>query len=108
MAEKIKVVMIPTDRPPYVTNISNSLENMQKVVGGYIETLTFATDATIVMNEEGRLLGLPFNVAASTMFSTTIVGDCFVAGVAEDEFCDVPESSTLLKNAKDAYIRGIF
>lgn len=51
MAEKIKVVMIPTDRPPYVTNISNSLENMQKVVGGYIETLTFATDATIVMNE---------------------------------------------------------
>lgn len=37
MSQRIRVVMIPADRPPYVTNINGSMRNIRKIVGGYAE-----------------------------------------------------------------------
>lgn len=37
---KIRILALPVDREPYITNISNTLENMQRFVGGYIEAET--------------------------------------------------------------------
>ena len=42
-------------------NIDNDLRALQKLVGGYIETLTVATDCCMICNEEGRILGMPEN-----------------------------------------------
>ena len=36
-------------------------ENLQKTVGGYIETFTFSKDACIICNEEGRINGDKYN-----------------------------------------------
>lgn len=47
--------------PGHMMAIENTLEAFQELVGGYIETFTFSTDVTLVINEEGRLLGLPVN-----------------------------------------------
>ena len=58
---KIKVVMCPAERAPYVTNIVDSLKNLQKAVGGYIEMHAMSSCVHAVMNEEGRLKGLPEN-----------------------------------------------
>lgn len=41
-----------------------SLEQMQEYVGGFIECIEFPDGRTIVLNEEGRLNGLPLNSKA--------------------------------------------
>lgn len=56
---KMRVIMCPAERKPYVTWIEDSLENLQRAVGGNIECFTFAKDAVIICNEEGRLPGMP-------------------------------------------------
>lgn len=38
---------------PEIRDIPNTLEELQASVGGYIESCTFATDATVICNEEG-------------------------------------------------------
>lgn len=86
MADKIKVIIKrPDEKYGHVTNISNTLENMQKTVGGYIETLTMP-GYVLILNEEGRLDESPFNchVAGFNLFGTIIV-----AGTQGDEFADV-------------------
>lgn len=91
MAEgKIRVIMCPAERPPYVTNISNTLENMQRTVGGYIEAVTMSESSVLIVNEEGRLIGLPENPTLSPWFEGGIMGDAFICGRDGDEFADLP------------------
>ena len=37
---KIRILALPVDREPYITNIENSLRDMQNFIGGYIEAET--------------------------------------------------------------------
>lgn len=86
MAQKIKVIIKrPDEEYGHVTSISCTLENLQKTVGGYIETLTMP-GYVLILNEEGRLDESPFNchVAGFNLFGTIIV-----AGTQGDEFADV-------------------
>lgn len=46
---------------PKVIEIDGSLESMQKIVGGYIETFPLDGPILIVLNEEGKLMNLPLN-----------------------------------------------
>lgn len=73
--------------PPRHVNVSNSLEALQKNVGGYIETVTLARDLVIICNEEGRLLDLPYNC---TICGVDFVGPILMVGVKGDEFADLP------------------
>ena len=62
-----------------------SLENLQKMVGGYIEIVNTPDRKNLfVCNEEGKLQGLPINVAA-TSFAQKIgalpQSDCFVGNI---------------------------
>lgn len=90
---KIRVVMCPCDgRPPYVTNISDSLQNMQRIVHGYIEPVTLprmmsGTVPVLVVNEEGLIKGLPVN----RCFMTHIVGDAFICCGQDHELVGLPE-----------------
>lgn len=97
---KIKIIMCPADREPYVTWISDTLENMQKIVGGYIETVTAATDAVVVCNEEGRLIGLPEN--KSLPFGR-FCGDCFICGVSGDAFVSLENTAFWLRKAEERW-----
>lgn len=55
MADKIKVIVKrPDELYGHMTNISNTLENMQKIVEGPIETLTMP-GYVLILNEEGRI-----------------------------------------------------
>mgnify|MGYP000858012367 FL=1 len=58
----MKVVYIEAGKKPEVRNIEHSLKEMQRLVGGYIETIhPFNDTAVIVCNEEGKINGLPLN-----------------------------------------------
>lgn len=59
MAKKISVLIKEPGKAPRHVNISRTLYNLQKTVGGYIETVTLCSDLVIICNEEGRMKGLP-------------------------------------------------
>lgn len=55
-----------------------SLHELQGVVGGYIEIVSLSGDDVMVVNEEGRLTGLPHNTKASVIAMDYIVGNVLV------------------------------
>lgn len=66
----------PGEIPRHV-NVSNRLETLQKSVDGYIETVTVATDLCVICNEEGRIMGLPYNC---TICGAEFVGTILMVG----------------------------
>ena len=50
--KKLKVIICPAEREPYVTNVSDTLEALQKAVGGYIEAVTVLEGVVVLCNEE--------------------------------------------------------
>lgn len=70
--------------------IENSLESMQKMVGGNIEVYPLTDELVIVCNEEGKLYGLPCTAIVISDFSKNnelIVGDFFVCRRKESDLC---------------------
>ncbi len=67
------------------------LEEMQGIVGGYIETIRLLDGRVMVLNEEGKLKGLPVNhmatsVAGASIFThDVLVGDVLVCESKEIE-----------------------
>ena len=87
---EIKVVIAEPMREAFIYTIKNELEELQKIVGGYIETLDFTREdnVTIICNEEGKINGMALNrslahegeiweIIAGTMI---IVGDDYENG----------------------------
>lgn len=83
---------------PEIIEVENTLKALQAEVGGYIETVTIASDAVIICNEEGRLCGLPYNCR---FVGVDFVGPILVVGRNKDEFCDVPEADFLMYHLRE-------
>lgn len=77
-------------KDPQRVEIGNELGVLQQIVGGYIETLRISDNGILVMNEEGKLLGLEPNFYLGAI-GDTIVGPVLVVGKNGDEFADLPE-----------------
>lgn len=75
----------PNERTRLI-DIDNTLEALQKAVGGCIETVTFTSDACVICDEDGRLKGLPFNCK---LCGRDFVGPVLLVGVDGDEFTDI-------------------
>lgn len=86
--DKIKVIVKHPECKPMLCDIDNTLEEMQMIVGGYIEAAIAAPDVVAVCNEEGRLMGLPHNTKVGGI---DFVGTIILVGSDGDEFADVPE-----------------
>lgn len=86
MTNKLKGLLLPASGEIRELEIDNTLEELQKVVGGYIETVDVTTDVVAIVNEEGRILGLAPNV-----HWPGIVGDAFLVSVDGDEFASIPD-----------------
>lgn len=58
------------------------LEELQAVVGGYIECLPlYGTNEIMTCNEEGKILGLPLNRKATEIIADNGYKDCIVGDV---------------------------
>lgn len=84
---KIKVIIKEPGTKPRCVNISASLENLQKTVGGYIETVTIESDMVVICDEEGRIKG---KERCCNICGVDFVGTVILAGVDGEEFCDLP------------------
>ena len=89
----MKIIYKAPGKNPELREIHNDLAALQQLVGGYIETVTVAPDACIICNEEGRLMGLPYNC---TICGVSFVGPVLIVGVEGEDFCDVPGRIRLL------------
>ena len=60
-----------------------TLEELKGFVGGWIECITVSPKQVMVINEEGKLLNLPYNaVATETFRMATPPNDDFIVGDA--------------------------
>ena len=71
-----------------VAEIENTLEALQRGVGGKLEAVTLASDACVLRNEEGRLLGMPYN---TTICGVSFVGPLLIVGIAGEDFAGLTE-----------------
>ena len=87
MSKKISVMIKEPGKVPRHVAISDSLENLQRTVGGYIETVTICSDAVLIVDEEGRIKGKKWccNIAGIDLYGTVIM-----CGVSGEEFVDLP------------------
>ncbi len=77
------IVKLPGE-PAEIRDVPNELKPLQELVGGYIETVTLATDVVLSCNEDGRLMGLPPNAWG-------ICGTLVIVGAQDAEFTDLTE-----------------
>ena len=62
----MRVVYLKVGRQPVVKDIDGSLESMQELVGGYIQSVPLSYNTALVCDEDGRLKGRPVNRVAFT------------------------------------------
>lgn len=86
----MKVIIKRPDEPVgHVQTIPNDLKALQKIVDGHIEVVHVDAGVFMIVNDCGKLRGLPYN------FSTgwdSIVGTVVLVGEKEEEFTDCPIS----------------
>ena len=92
-------------KTPTVQEIDGSLQSMQRIVGGDIEAVyPFDDPVALVCNDEGKLLGLPWNRALTDDHGVPydiVCGTFFVAGLKEDDFASLTEQQ--IEKYKDKY-----
>ena len=95
MNRKITVLVVKPRRKPYVMEIEDSLENLQNMVGGYIQALfPYDDPVALICHEEGKLIGLPWNRPLRDdegMIYDIIAGTFLVTGLTEDNFGSLPQ-----------------
>lgn len=93
--ETIKVLLVEPEERPRVVEIGTGLEDLQHAVGGDIEVVyPFEDRVGLIVNEEGKLIGLPLNRALrdeNNELYDIIAGPFLVAGLTEDNFGSLTE-----------------
>lgn len=89
-AGSTQALLVQPNAYPKAVTIGTELEELQAIVGGNIEvTYPFEEEVGLIMNEEGKLNGLPLNRALRTDdgdIYDIIAGDFLVVGLTEDSF----------------------
>ena len=71
-AAEFKIIEDSKDEP--------DLKAAQDFVGGYVEGITFPNGDYLIINEEGKLMQLPLNPEATTLWRATFTKDKYVFG----------------------------
>ena len=71
-ASEFKIIEDSKDEP--------SLKEAQEFVGGYVEGITFPNGDYLIVNEEGKLMGLPLNPEATALWKATFDNDNYITG----------------------------
>ena len=69
---EFKMITDKKDEPDY--------KAVSKFVGGMVEVVTFPNGDLLLLNEEGKLMGLPLNVEATALWRTHFTKETHVFG----------------------------
>lgn len=91
----MKIISVQRNREPEIIEIDGTLDSMQKVVGGYIEVIEpFDDPIAVVLNEEGKINGLPvsrFLYYRDSEYVDAVCGTFFLCGLGEEDLGDIPD-----------------
>lgn len=94
----LTVLLVEPEKHPQVVEIGSDLESLQNAVGGSIETVyPFEENVGLIVNEEGKLNGLPLNRALKDENGEVldvIAGSFLVTGLGEENFCSLTKEQT--------------
>lgn len=86
----MKAIIKEVGKEPKVIDIDNTLEALQKAVGGYIEAVSVGNNVIMLCDEEGKLKGKPYNF---DMGDDKIVGNVlFTKDGGKEDFTDLNEN----------------
>ena len=71
-ASEFKIIEDKKDEPNY--------KEVSKFVGGMVECVTWPNGDLLIINEEGKLMGLPLNPEATLLWRMTFTKDKYVTG----------------------------
>ena len=96
MANNIDVLVVEPQKEPYMKTIPDTLESLQKEVGGYIQAVYPWDDPVgIICDEEAKLKGSPLNRALRDEdgeIADIIAGTFMVVGLGEENFASLNDT----------------
>ena len=103
--QKITVLVVEPCKEAYTKEVG-SLEEMQALVGGYIEAVPLSEKEPVVavVNEDGKNLGLPYNRPLNDdngIVYDILCGTFFVTGVGEEDFVSLTDDQ--IRRYKEKY-----
>ena len=91
--EQLTVLCVKPGEKPKRIEIESSLDALQRAVGGYIEAVyPYEDPVALIVNEEGKLNGLPLNRALrdeDNDIYDIVAGAFLVVGLGESEFASL-------------------
>ena len=88
--DTMTVLLVEPEKYPRPVEIGTELSDLQEAVGGYIEVVyPFDEPVGLIMNEEGKLEGLPLNRALRDdegQIYDVVAGSFLVVGLTEESF----------------------
>ena len=91
----MRIIVVEPQMKPTIRHINESLASMQDVVGGTIQAMYPYDDAVaLVVNDEGKVLGLPMNRALRDDDGAVydiVHGTFFICGLSEDSFASLTD-----------------
>ena len=93
-ASEFKIITDSKDEP--------NLKEAQEFVGGMVEGITFPNGDYLIINEEGKLMQLPLNPEATTLWRATFTKDKYAYGY--DDFVVGP-AILIKKKALDSWAK---
>lgn len=92
------VLLVEPEKHPQAVEIGSDLKSLQNAVGGMIETVyPFEENVGLIVNEEGKLNGLPLNRALKDENGEVLdvmAGTFLVTGFSEEGFCSLTKEQT--------------
>ena len=90
MRERLTVLCVKPGKKPACIEIEAGLDALQRAVGGYIEAVyPYEDPVALIVNEEGKLNGLPLNRALrdeDNDIYDIVAGPFLVVGLGESNF----------------------
>lgn len=77
----MRIIKLRSNGRLEIKNVKNELHDLQNEVGGYIETVNFAEDAILLVDDEGRL-----KRRSANPFLPGLYGDIVVCAVKGERF----------------------
>lgn len=92
--KELTVLLIEPEARPREVTIPAGLESLQQAVGGWIEAVyPFDDPVALIVNEEGKLDGLPLNRALRHKDGEVydiLAGNILIVGLGEEDFTSLP------------------
>lgn len=88
METKIRGIAIEANEEETYIWIENELKAIQDFVGGNIQVLPMGRGIAMIVNEEGKRLGLPGNFFCDEI-GDVIVGNVIFVGINSEDFCSL-------------------